>query len=103
MIVQNFKLRSFVDRLDELKPVLEWWKEGVPFNDPVDQGQIQVGTQREGVLVDLSPAANKYLTAAQNRVGRVKIAQTRDGLHSGDWLVRSSHNYGRAIGQAFAN
>src|SRR5207249_777544 len=73
--MQNLKLRFFADFFRQLKLVFERREESVAGHEPFDQREIQIGTKRQRLLIDLGAAANEDLAPSQVGQRCVQLAQ----------------------------
>jgi len=57
--MRDLELRAIQNLLRRNKLVLEHWKKRIPFDDPFDQGQVEIRAEGQGVGVNLRTAAYK--------------------------------------------
>ena len=55
----NLKLGTIQNLLHGNELIFKLWKKSISVDDAFDQREVEVGTQRKGLLVDLRAAANE--------------------------------------------
>ena len=68
-IVQNLELRAVEDFFGQLELILEGRKQRVALDDALHEGQVQVRTQRQRLLIKLRAAANEDVAPGQGGIG----------------------------------
>ena len=58
-VVQDCKLGTVQDFGSDFKVIFKWGKEHVAFDHPFEPCQVQVGTKRQRLRVNLRAAANE--------------------------------------------
>src|ERR1019366_3065065 len=81
-VMQNLELRLVADFFGQFKLVLERWEKGVAFHLAFHQRQIKIGTQRQGLFINLGTAGDEKF---QRRTRRVQFQKILDNaqIHRG--------------------
>jgi hypothetical protein len=101
--MQDFETGGVEQFDDEFEGVLERGEEGIALNVTLDQCEIQVGTQWQRLLVNLSAAADEDLAAILRVPFPIQSRQIRDGFDAGDWSRRAGQDNRGAVWQRFAD
>src|SRR5690242_1441860 len=96
-VMQNAELRAFEKRLHQDEFIFERRKKGVALHRPVDQGEIKIGTERQGLSVDLGSAANKQIPSVPFRRVGIDLGEVGYRLDTGNGLTRAAHDDGGAL------
>lgn len=99
-IVGNLEVGAFRNDLDRLEIVFKLGKEGVTGNDTLDQSQVKVGAQGQGLRVNLRSTANENIAGFS---GQINLAQVRNRSQAGVLKLRPGQDDGFAVWEGFAN
>src|SRR5713226_651228 len=98
-VVGDAELRAVLDLSDGFKLVFKRGKERIPFHRPLHEGQVEIGTKRQRLLINLRAAADENLT----RLDRgIDLAQIRHGPQTGELKLSAAQDDRGAIGQRLA-
>src|SRR5437867_3362400 len=97
--MQNLKIGAVENFLHEIKLILKLRKESVPLNVSLHEREIQIGTKRQRLLVNVGAAADENFAACDVGIRRIDSAQVRDGLHAGILETGPAQNNRGAVRQ----
>lgn len=98
--MQDFEFGCVADFFGEFETVFEGGKEGVAVYFAFDEGEIEVGTERECLRVDLRAAADEHVARFG---GEIDFAQIGNGPHAGIGKLRAAQDEGLAVRERFAD
>src|ERR1700749_2846701 len=98
--MENLELGRVAQFFDEFKAIFERGKERIALNLALDESEIEIGTQRQRLRVNLAAPANENLARF---VHQIDFAQIGNGSHSGIGKLRTTQNNGLAIRQRLAD
>src|SRR5688572_4240800 len=99
-IMKNIKFGGFFERPDQVKHRFEWGEKSVPFDRSFDQGQIEIGTEREGQLIKLGATANKNFTGF---ILKIELIEAWEHMNARDRFAFPGQDEGGAMGKRFAD
>src|SRR5260370_34889732 len=72
-VVGDAELRAVLELSDGFKLVFKRGKKRIPFHRPLHEGQVEIGTKRQRLLINLRAAADENLERLDRGVTLVQI------------------------------
>ena len=94
------EVRTIEELFLYFKAVFKWRKESISIDDPFNKRQIQVGAQRQRLLINLRASTNKDSPGCVVEINFIEIGY---GLHTGNPTLRARQHNCEPVRQRFTD